>query len=61
MSYVTNFCKIQFKNVCTPSFMLLVETLMLRKNLVSFDQSFVSLSVEEMDDIIVSICTQWAS
>ena len=50
MSYIINFCKIQFNNVCTPSFMVLVETLMFRNNLVSFDQSFVSLSVEEMDD-----------
>lgn len=58
ISNFTNFCAVQFEKVCTPSFLLLVETLMLKNNLIDFDPAYVSLSVAELDDIIASICTQ---
>ena len=35
----------------------LVETLMLRNNLLNFDPAYASLSVSEMEDIINLICT----
>ena len=58
MSYFTNFCTTQFEKVCTPSFLFLVETLMLRNNLLNFDDTYESLSVAQMDDIIDLLCTQ---
>jgi hypothetical protein len=57
MSYFTNFCTTQFEKVCTP-FLLLVETLMLRNNLLNFDGAYESLSIAQMDDIIDLHCTQ---
>lgn len=57
-SYLCNFCTTQLDKVRTPSFFLLVETLMLRNNLLYFDPAYESLSVSEMEDIITLICTQ---
>ena len=58
MSNFNNFCAIQFEKICNPSFLFLVETLMLRNNLLNFDPAYVSLSVAELNDIIVVLCTQ---
>ena len=58
MSHLTNFCTTQFERMCTPSFLFLVETLMLRNNLLHFDDTYESLSVAQLDDIIDLLCTQ---
>jgi len=36
-SYIYNFCCKQFHNVCTPSFLCLTETILLRDKLFNFD------------------------
>lgn len=57
LSFLSNFCTIQFDNVCTPSFLFLQESLLLRHNILEFDPMYETLSVSELDDIITLLCT----
>lgn len=41
MSYISNFCREQFEKVCTPSFVCLTETLLLRVKLLLFDPTYI--------------------
>ena len=50
------FCINQFDKVHTPTFFFLVETLLLRNNLLHFDPAYESLSISDMDDIITLKC-----
>jgi hypothetical protein len=58
LSCLSNFCTSQFDNVCTPSFVFLRESILLRNNLLDFDPTYETLSVSELDDIITLLCTQ---
>ena len=58
-SYLSNFCTIQYDKVCTPSFLFLQESILLRNNLLEFDPSYETLSISELDDIITLLSTQW--
>jgi len=44
-SYIFNFCCKQFHNVRTPSFLCLIETILLRDKLSNFDSAHLSHSV----------------
>lgn len=57
-SYLSNFCTIQYDKVCTPSFLFLQESILLRNNLLEFDPSYETLSISELDDIITLLSTQ---
>mgnify|MGYP003507201830 FL=1 len=57
LSFLSNFCTTQFDNVCTPSFLFLQESLLLRHNILEFDPMYETLSVSELDDIITLLCT----
>jgi len=54
----STFCCMQFNNVFTPSFLSLIETILLREKLFNFDPAFQSLSSSDLDYIIAQICTQ---
>jgi hypothetical protein len=58
MSYISNFCREKFQKVCTPSFMCLMETILLRDKLLSFDPNYESLNTTDLQSIITQICTQ---